>query len=290
MSPPTAAELPVGESEFDRDTEVVPRSDDPGVFDAVLSSGWTISLGINGGYLLAIADRALSQVLPHPDPLSVSAYYLTASVPGPAVVRTEVVRTGRSMSTGQARVLQTDSEGNEVERLRVVAHHGDLDALPTEVRTSASPPVMPPPHQCVGAEHAPDGVFGPRETNGLIERLDVRMDPATVGWALGEPSGRGEIRGWFRLADGRPNDPLAVLLATDAFPPTAFDLGIRGWVPTLELTVHVRARPAPGPLRVVLGTRNLAGGLLEEDAEVWDSADRLVAQSRQLARTPRRTR
>lgn len=31
-------------------------------------------------------------------------------------------------------------------------------------------------------------------------------------------------------------------------------------------------------------TRNLAGGFLEEDAEVWDSEDRLVAQSRQLAR------
>ncbi|MGQ4409008.1 thioesterase family protein, partial [[Kitasatospora] papulosa] len=48
-----------------------------------------------------------------------------------------------------------------------------------------------------------------------------------------------------------------------------------------------RCRPAPGPLRVSIPTRNLAGGFLEEDADVWDSAGRLVAQSRQLARAPR---
>ncbi|MGA9746118.1 MAG: thioesterase family protein, partial [Nocardioides sp.] len=55
----------------------------------------------------------------------------------------------------------------------------------------------------------------------------------------------------------------------------------------LELGVHLRARPAPGWLRVMHRTRNLAGGLFEEDAEVWDSAGRLVAQSRQLAKVPR---
>jgi hypothetical protein len=37
-------------------------------------------------------------------------------------------------------------------------------------------------------------------------------------------------------------------------------------------------------VRVSVTTRNLAGGLLEEDAQVWDAQDRLVAQSRQLAR------
>lgn len=61
-------------------------------------------------------------------------------------------------------------------------------------------------------------------------------------------------------------------------------MGLSGWVPTVELTAHIRRRPAPGPLRVAITTRNLAGGFLEEDAEVWDFEDRLVAQSRQLAR------
>ena len=73
-------------------------------------------------------------------------------------------------------------------------------------------------------------------------------------------------------------------MAVDALPPTAFELGLSGWVPTVELTVHVRARPAPGPLRISVTTVNLAGGFLEEDVQVWDTANRLVAQSRQLAR------
>jgi hypothetical protein len=64
-------------------------------------------------------------------------------------------------------------------------------------------------------------------------------------------------------------------------------MGLEGWAPTLELTAHVRAKPAPGWLRVRVSTRNFAGGLLEEDAEVWDSRGRLVAQSRQLARAPK---
>jgi len=89
------------------------------------------------------------------------------------------------------------------------------------------------------------------------------------------------------MADGREPDPLMLLLAVDTLPPVTFDMGLAGWAPTLELTAHVRARPAPGWLRVRVSTRNFAGGLLEEDAEVWDSQDRLVAQSRQLARAPK---
>ena len=114
----------------------------------------------------------------------------------------------------------------------------------------------------------------------------MRLDPATTGWAVGKPSGNGVIRGWLRMADGREPDPLLLLLAVDALPPVAFELGLPGWTPTLELTAHVRARPAPGWLRVSLTNRTLAGGFLEEDAEVWDSEGRLVALSRQLARRP----
>ncbi|AZS84953.1 thioesterase family protein [Streptomyces griseoviridis] len=274
-----AVRAAIGDSEFDRDTALVPRG--PGVHDIDLSAGWTIMNAVNGGYLLAVIGRALGQTLPHADPFTISAHYLTASRPGPAVVRTETVRTGRTLSTGQASLVQYDDDGTEVERIRVLASYGDLDALPDDVRTTAEPPAMPPLEQCVGAEDgpAPGSVSSP-----IADRLRLRLDPSTLGWAVGAPSGRGEMRAWFALADGRDADPLSLLLAVDALPPTAFEIGLSGWVPTVEMTVHVRRRPAPGPLRVSITTRNLAGGFLEEDAEVWDSDDRLVAQSRQLAR------
>jgi hypothetical protein len=281
-----SAPAAIGDSEFDRDTAVVARPGEPGTYDIDLSAGWTIISAVNGGYLLAVIGRALRDALPHDDPITITAHYLTASQPGPAVIRTQAVRVGRSMSTGQASLYQRDGQGREVERIRVIAGYGDLTALPPDVRTAATPPKMPSYDDCVGREHAPDGL-PVSSSAAIVDRLDLRLDPATAGWAVGAPSGEGAMRGWLSLADGRDHDPLSLLLAVDALPPTAFELGIRGWVPTLELTVHLRRRPAPGPVRIAITTRNLAGGLLEEDAEVWDTEDRLVAQSRQLARAPR---
>lgn len=274
----------IGDSEFDRDTAVTRRADEPGVYDIDLSAGWTIINALNGGYLLAVLGRALADALPHDDPFTISAHYLTASAPGPAVIRTDVARTGRTLSTGQASLFQFAEDGSEVERIRVIASYGDLDALPDDVRTSAEAPVMPPAEQCFGAGDAPEGAPPVPGSSAISDRLHLKLDPATLGWALGAPSGKGEMRAWFGLADGRDMDPLSLLLAVDALPPTAFEMGLKGWVPTVELTVHVRCRPAPGPVRVSITTRNLAGGFLEEDAEVWDAKDRLVAQSRQLAR------
>ncbi|MFF3553594.1 thioesterase family protein [Streptomyces tsukubensis] len=278
-----AAQAAIGNSEFDRDTAVVLR--EPGVYDALLSPGWTILHAVNGGYLLGLLGRALGDALPHSDPFTLSAHFVSASAPGPAVIRTQTVRTGGTLSTGQASLCQTDEDGREVERIRVLATYGDLDGLTGDVRTSATPPVLPPREQCVGPADAPG--LDLSRTWAILGRLDIRLDPATVGWALGDPSGKGEVRGWFSLADGRDPDALSVLATVDFFPPTSFDLGLPGWTPTVELTAHIRCRPAPGPLRVAISTRNLAGGFLEEDAEVWDSADRLVAQSRQLAKAPR---
>jgi hypothetical protein len=133
--------------------------------------------------------------------------------------------------------------------------------------------------QCVpGQPEMPGGMRA-----NLLDHLDLRVDPATTGWFVGRPGGRLEMRGWVRFADGRAADPLALLQVVDALPPTSFELGLASWAPTVELTVYLRGVPAPGWLAVVVRGQLWQGGWFDEDAKVWDSAGRLVAQSRQLA-------
>jgi hypothetical protein len=71
--------------------------------------------------------------------------------------------------------------------------------------------------------------------------------------------------------------------AVDAFPPATFDLEFAGWVPTFELTVYVRALPAPGPTSVLQRAQMIADGRLDEACFVWESTGRLMAHGIQLA-------
>lgn len=278
--------------ELDRDAAVTPRGD--GAYDADLAAGWVVGGGVNGGYLLAIIGNAVNAETAqagHPDPFAVSAHYVSASVPGPATVTTEVVRSTGRFSTVRA-VLSQDVDGVAVPRIASHATFGDLDRAhdaATDADAAAlglamPPPELPPLEQCVTTEHAPPDF---KKIAPLLDRFGTRFDPETAAWAIGAPSRKGVIQGWFKLADDRPLDPISLLLVVDALPPTTFDLGMPGWAPTLELTAHVRAKPAPGWAVVRHETRTVAGGLFEEDCNVWDSTGRLVAQSRQLALQPR---
>lgn len=264
--------------EFDEQIQVEAVAD--GEFKAELSPGWLVGAGVNGGYALAVIGNAVRASLPaKPDPLVISAYYLSATAPGPAQVTTRLLRDGGSIATVAAELVQDGTT-----RITTLATYGDLGSLPDDVGTTALEPDLPPPDECVPNTMAPPEV---RKMAPLMERFDMRFDPAYIGWAVGEPSGQGALQAWFRLVDGREPDPIELLMVVDALPPVTFDLGMMGWAPTLELTAHVRARPAPGWLKVRHATRNMAGGMFEEDCEVWDSTGRLVAQSRQLARQPR---
>ena len=91
------------------------------------------------------------------------------------------------------------------------------------------------------------------------------------------------MRGYFQLREPREPDAYLLALAVDALPPVVFGIEVVGWSPTVELTWYMRAVPAPGELRVAARCRHVSGGWFDEEAEVWDSAGRLVAQSRQIA-------
>ena len=266
---------------FASDTAV--RTEADGRFAAVISDGWDVGGNANGGYLLAIAGRAMREASGRPDPVTLTAHYLLPGRPGAAAVHTEVVKRGRLFTTVTGALA---ADGKRV--LQAIGTFGtvtgpdDAPGSGAVERVDAAPPALPRPEDCVAV--VPGDSFPPP----FMGQVDLRLHPEDAGYSEGAPSGEPRVRGWFRLRDGEALDTLGLLMAVDAFPPTAFNARLPvAWTPTVELTAHVRARPAPGWLRCVFTTRFVTGGFLEEDGEVWDATGRLVAQSRQLALVPR---
>ena len=240
-----------------------------------LPGTWAYGAGVlHGGWLLETLAGAALEHTAHPQPLAVSAHYAAAPRIGEGDVTVEVLREGRSVSTLRTRLAQQGSV--KVEALVTCGTLPGPGTVPLLV--DGVPPVLPPRADCVRST-IPEGL--PR--NGITEQLEVLLDPATAAWTTGRFGGSSEVRAWVRAADGRQPDPLQLLTIADALPPVTLDLGIPGWVPTLELTVHLRAVPTAGWLRCVQRARLVHGGWLDEECEVWDSSDRLVAQARQLA-------
>lgn len=270
----------VGMSEFDQAIATTGPGDG-GVYRGRLTDDWGIGEAVNGGLLMALAASATGAASVseggHSDALSFSGVFLSPGAPGEVDVRPTLLRTGRSMTTAQVVVTQP-VDGVAVERFRALLTLGDLDRYGEAPRKTVAPPTMAPVTECISAENAPAGF----SKSGLLQRLDLRLDPETVGWAMGAPSRHGEMRGWLRLGDDREPDALSLLLALDAFPPVVFDLGSQGWAPTIEFTGYVRARPAPGWLQVRTHADHVQGGLFNEDCQIWDSTGALVAHSRQL--------
>jgi len=260
--------------EFDEDTRLVSVSEDR--FDCELSPRWNIGAVPNGGYVMAVAQRGLSELLPHPDMLTVSGHYLLPTQAGPATLLCERVREGRGTSTAMVRLVQDDRE-----RARFIGTAGRFDEgrSPDDHHHAGPPQEIPPPEQCViSPQSAPQP--------SIRQRFDVRHAPASSGWMREEGEGRACSGGQIRFADGRPADVASLAIFCDSYQPTIVNHFGRhtGWVPTLQLTTQYRARPVDGYLRAWFVTRHLTGGLHEEDGELWDESGTLVALSRQLAR------
>jgi len=265
---------------FNADTSVRRISDHR--YAGVLTDRWNALSGAsNGGYSLAVGLQALKQEmleLSFPDPLAVSAFFLRPATPGPVQLHTEVARCGKRVATGEVRLLRGDQE-----IVRVIASFTDLSQAQGRTLMLGRMPALPPIGQCIdllGGQGMP-GVSITEQVHYRVARLP--------GWVQGKPGGDGMMEFWMRHADGSDADTLSLAALVDAAAPAVLEFGERG-SSTMELTVHIRARPAPGWLACRVSTRHVIDGYHEEDFEIWDSRGQLVAQSRQLAVLPRSAR
>jgi acyl-coenzyme A thioesterase PaaI-like protein len=300
---------------FDEATAIRRRAE--GLYDAlpdhrfaIVAAGGTTPPAVNGGALIATVLRAVLDSSPNPHPVATTANFLRVARLEPAEIHVSWLKQGRTAAVARATMVQG---GEPILDMTVTTGTVPASLLPSasgaagapgadasapgpagsdspgstaELTWTGPPPEFPPVEDCV--DLGPwRGSVSADGAEGYAMQVSVLLDPATTGWRQGDPSGLPEMRAYFELRDHRDPDAYLLALAVDGLPPVVFGLGATGWAPTVELTWYMRAVPCPGPLRVAARGRHVGGGWFDEEAEVWDAAGRLVAQSRQLARVGR---
>jgi acyl-coenzyme A thioesterase PaaI-like protein len=252
--------------QFYEQTAVLPQGESR--WQAEVHRGWRIGSVANGGYVLALVGRALSEALNQPDPLSINAFYLAPVTLGEIEVAVESLSETRSTHFASADLRQ---EGKL--KLRATAAYTDLDKLKGPDWTNVTPPTVP-----TFAEAASLAMSHLE----IHQSVDLRMVQGAEIFTNGQTSGSGEFVAWLAHKDGAAPEPVDLLMFADIIPPPIFTLyGAYGWVPTVELTVQVRRKPSAGPLLARHTTRQVTRGVAEADTEIWDVNGELVAMARQ---------
>lgn len=235
--------------------------------------GWDVFSITHGGYLAAMAASAALTAADAPDLFTLTVHYLRKVTAGPVRFSATEVGGSRRFTTWS---LRAEQDGRPV--MAVLASVGDRDDL-SGPDWSDEQAWSPAAGALTGRAGAADEPF---PTPNIARRVGLRLDSSSAGFTTGDVGASAALRAVTSIDDP---DQLTALIACDATPPAVWNaLGMQGWVPTVELTAHVRARPSSGPLSVVVDTHHVTDGFLEEDAIVRDATGALVLQSRQLAR------
>ncbi|HET6830881.1 MAG TPA: thioesterase family protein [Solirubrobacterales bacterium] len=254
---------------FAADTAVVPAG--AGRWQGAIGSEWFGPPGPNGGFIAALILRAIRAEAGDPGrlPRSLTVHYLRPPVAGEAEIEVTVERAGRSATTCSARLLQ---DGRAVTLALCVLTEDYEPAQAWEL----PPPEVPPAER---VEVLPTGPGAPP----IFERFENRTLFGSPPFTGGEEAVAG---GWLQVHGDEEMSAELLALYADAWWPAPFSVMTAfAPAPTLELTVHFRARPDPADTLALVRFRSEASidGLVDEAGEVWDRSGRLLAQSRQLA-------
>jgi len=242
-----------------------------GSYRGHVSSDWFTPRGANGGFLAAIVLRAIMACEHDTEraPRSLTLHYLRPPVEGEVRIVVTEERRGRQLTTYSARLEQDG-------RVCVLSLAALSRDFPSSLNYAGAMPEAPPP-------------------NGLVARDDPNLPPiahrmatqAAIGYEPFSGGPEALTGGWIAFAGDEPSplDAPALALLSDAWLPSMFVLtqDFIG-VPTIDLTIHFRARTEgrTGPALATFRSRTSAEGFFEEDGELWSEDGTLLAQSRQL--------
>ena len=254
---------------FDHDILFLP--DEPLSFCGQITDNWSINGIADGGYLMAMLAKAMMQHSEMKSTPIITANFLNRCEPGDAKILIEKMTASRQFNRFQGSLRQ-----NGKEKIRAFGTFSDENKDCPLESCETSSPALTELEKCLPVPEIPNYT--------LFSHLDVRLDPVCTGWLSGKLSDKSESKGYIKFKNHRPFDTPSILLIADSFPPAVLSSqGMAAWVPTIELSVNIRKIPTTEWLKCCFRTRFITCGLLEEDGEIWDQKDELIAISRQIA-------
>jgi acyl-CoA thioesterase len=261
-----------------RDTEVEPVGD--GRYRATIAPHWR-AYGPNGGYLAALALRAVGRHTTMPRPASVSGQFLRVGRSGPADITVTTLRAARGAQCLRVTIEQRDTPIFEATVWAVAGQLRGPRRQWTPAPPAPGPDGLPSVNERLAAAGAPQ-----------LSIADTCIDSRPAVWAEGgadRPAGEPVLRGWirFRGRTGFTEDVwldfgrAAFVVDIEQF--AAATLGLPAaevtfFAPTLDLHVAFH-EPAPTQEWLLVEARGMAAGdgLIGGSARVWTPDGRLVA-------------
>jgi acyl-CoA thioesterase len=235
----------------------------------------------HGGYLLAIMNKALTQVLPHLSSINSNVYYLDRTEPELAELHVEILRTSRGSSMGQVKLIQnkkiTCLYSSLCSDFEFMKGHSGLSTTMPEIMHS----VQKHDFKVMNYEN-----FKLGSTPSFIQQLNMSVHPDHAWWDREISTDTAEARcSAYLELQGGVADTFVLSYLADILPPVVQNkYGPLGWVPTLALTCNIRQLPKTNLLFIDGVAKDISNGYFEQDCYIWDMNGSLVATSRQLAK------
>jgi len=257
---------------FDRDTKLLPGAG--GVLEGSISDRWDARGGPHGGYLAALILNGMTIAIGDASraPLTLTVHFVSQPAFGPVTLDATVERTGRSLTTISARLMQAGAPVALAMGVFGTAMFGlEFDEL-------AMPEVEAPwaDRRSMTSGQAPPFV----RQFVLQPRFELPFQGEEVPMVAG---------GWTGLAGRRPLDAPALALISDAwFAPPWTRLNHPVPSPTISLSVYFRARfPRPGAecedlCLARFDTALVRDGCFQSDGTMWAFDGTVLAHSHQL--------
>ena len=235
----------------------------------------------HGGYLLALMNKAMTHVLPHPSAINSNVYYLDRTEPESAELHVEVFRTSKGSSMGQVKLIQNNKITCLYSALcsdfdYMKGYSGLSTPLPEIVKTVKQDAFKVMHYENLGLGSTP----------AFIQQLNMSVHPDHAWWDRDIASDVAEARcSAYLELEGGIADTFVLSYLADILPPVVQNkYGSLGWIPTLALSCNIRQLPQTNLLFIDGLAKDISNGYFEQDCYIWDMNGNLVATSRQLAK------